>query len=505
MTGVKRKILSVSDKFKIIEELENGRSNSVVCKTHNLSTSTVSTIWKNRDKLRIAFEKNQSQVKKIRRCEKNDLDEALITWFKVKRSENIPINGPILKIQADKLADQLGYKGFICSDGWLNRFKNRHQIVFGKIVGEEGSVNKSDVSNWLQEEWPLIKSGYQPDDIFNADETALFYKLTPDKTFKFKGEKCVGGKHSKVRLTVLLCSNMTGTEKRKLLVIGKSRNPRCFKNVKKLPVKYTANTKAWMTSRIFEDEIRNWDCEMRKKKRNILLLVDNCRAHPVLENLTNVKVVFLPPNTTAKLQPMDQGVIHSFKVNYRRLMILQLLDCLEERKEFNPSVLDAIRLIDRGWDNVSSTTIKNCFKKSGIATIATEEVYEVEDDVPLSEWIRSADPKNVLNGYNMNDYVHADDDVLITESPTDEEIINEVKNTQISEIETESENEDDTMFENSVVSVRAAQDSLELLTKFSETNNVSDEFIKRLNSLKNCFDDFKYKNQKQATLDLFFK
>lgn len=173
MSSLKRKILSVNDKIKIIRELENGQSNSAVCKTHGLSASTVSTIWKNRDKLRTAFEQNKPQVKKIRLCEKDDLDKALIAWFKVKMSETIPvpINGPILKVQAEKFAEQLGYKDFVCSDGWLNRFKTRHQIVFGKISGEEGSVDNSGASDWLKNKWSLIKSGYEREDIFNADET----------------------------------------------------------------------------------------------------------------------------------------------------------------------------------------------------------------------------------------------------------------------------------------------------------------------------------------------
>ena len=62
----------------------------------------------------------------------------------------------------------------------------------------------------------------------------------PDKTFRVKGEKCIGGKLSKERVTVLVGANMSGSEKRKLLVIIKSKNPRCFKHVQNLPVKYNA-------------------------------------------------------------------------------------------------------------------------------------------------------------------------------------------------------------------------------------------------------------------------
>jgi hypothetical protein len=56
---------------------------------------------------------------------------------------------------------------------------------------------------------------------------------------------------------------------------------------------------------------------MRLRRRKILLLVDNAPVHKINENvrLTNVAVHFLPPNTTAHLQPCDAGIIKSFKVS----------------------------------------------------------------------------------------------------------------------------------------------------------------------------------------------
>lgn len=67
---------------------------------------------------------------------------------------------------------------------------------------------------------------------------------------------CVGqtfssGKKSKERITVLVGANMTGTEKLPLLVIGKSANPRCFKN-KNIPMKYEHNQKSWMTCKFLK-------------------------------------------------------------------------------------------------------------------------------------------------------------------------------------------------------------------------------------------------------------
>lgn len=58
-------------------------------------------------------------------------------------------------------------------------------------------------------------------EIFNADETELLYKMTPDKTLRVKEEKCSGWKMSKERSTVLVTVNLAGSFKSKLVVIGK--------------------------------------------------------------------------------------------------------------------------------------------------------------------------------------------------------------------------------------------------------------------------------------------
>lgn len=91
---------------------------------------------------------------------------------------------------------------------------------------------------------------------------------------------------------VLLATNLTCTEKPKSLVIGISKHPLCFKNVKTLPIDFRMNCKAWMIYAIFEAELRKWDGELRKQKRKLLQLFDNCSVHPKLEKLGNINLFF---------------------------------------------------------------------------------------------------------------------------------------------------------------------------------------------------------------------
>src|SRR5215469_1845088 len=106
-------------------------------------------------------------------------------------------------------------------------------------------------------------------------------------------------------------------EKRDLLVTGKSKNPRCFKGVRSLPVDYYSNANSWITSVIFNNWLVKWDLELKQK---IVLLVDNCTAHTNNSLLKNIKVIFLPANTTSLIQPCDKGNIRAFKAHYCREM-----------------------------------------------------------------------------------------------------------------------------------------------------------------------------------------
>ena len=121
-------------------------------------------------------------------------------------------------------AKELNITDFKASDGWLDRWKNRHNVVFRAISGEERSYAEEMTGSWAQTHIPTILSRYDLRDIYNADEFGLFYQQLPTKSFHLKGEQCAGGKFSKVRLTGLAAGNAAG-EKLAMFVIGKAEKP----------------------------------------------------------------------------------------------------------------------------------------------------------------------------------------------------------------------------------------------------------------------------------------
>nr|KAG5703044.1 hypothetical protein BaRGS_016205 [Batillaria attramentaria] len=239
----------------------------------------------------------------------------------------------MIQEKALQIARVVGNEEFKASNGWLESFLKRNNLTFGKQCGESGGVDTNTVDNWI-DRLPEICEGYAERDIFNVDETGYFYKATTDKTFFRKGQKCAGGKKSKERLTVMLCSNMTGDERERPMVIHRSAKPRCFKNIKtqNLPVIYNSNRKSWMTAALFEDWVRKFDRKMKAQGRRVLLFLDNATVHPKLTGLTNVKLQFFPPNTTSVLQPLDQGIIQALKLKVRRKQLQFIMDEMDKDK-----------------------------------------------------------------------------------------------------------------------------------------------------------------------------
>lgn len=209
------------------------------------------------------------------------------------------------------------------------------------------------MSSEVIEDWskrlPSICNGFSGEDIFNADETGLFF---PSRSMISKNESSHGIKVSKERITILLCCSQTG-EKIRPLIIGHSANPRCFRglNPAQLGVDYYFNKKAWMTAVIFIDWLRKLNNKFRAQNRKILLFIDNCSSHQVID-LTNITLVLLPPNTTSKLQPCDAGIIQVVKLHYRKIFLRKLLHkidvdqtCCAQDLVKSVNIMDAITWI----------------------------------------------------------------------------------------------------------------------------------------------------------------
>ena len=185
-----------------------------------------------------------------------------------------------------------------------------------------------------------------------------------------------------------------------------------------------------MDSILFEEWVREIDRRFTAEGKKIALVIDNCPAHSSIDNLVSVDLIFLPPNTTSKLQPMDQGVILSLKAYYKSLSVRKLIEAIEKNKplpEF--SILDAMRMLDVSWGKVTKEAVVNCFAKAGISKEKQVESLSEADD-PFKDLQEQLDKLAVHaleffpEGTTVADVASADDSVINTEPVmTDDEIL----------------------------------------------------------------------------------
>ena len=167
-----------------------------------------------------------------------------------------------------------------------------------------------------------------------------------------------------------------------------------------------------MTSDMFTTWLHLVNNKMKIQDRKILLLLDNCSAHPDLD-LSHVKLVFLPPRTTYHLQQLDAGIIQAVKMVYRKKLLRHLVLSMDDAKCASDlaecvnhvNVLDAIVWLRHAWDCLREETIVKCFSKCGVTTsIETSDTTDFEADALDDE------SQAVLGSTTLTEYVNLDSD-----------------------------------------------------------------------------------------------
>lgn len=327
---------------------------------------------------------------------------------------------------------------------------------------EKKDADSQAAEHWTTRVLPELLQKYTEDDVYNADEAGIYYRALPDGTLNFKSEK------TKDRVTALVCVNMTGTDKRKLLVIGKSRDPRSFRGKKSLPVTYKSSKNAWMTGDIFREWLQEFNRDMVRQRRKVLLLVDKCSAHPTeaAVGLSNVRMEFLPENMMPMIQPCGMGIIRNLKVLYRTGVVRKLVEDINSVSTATDlarklTMLDAIHLLSKAWKNVKMITIVNCYRKTGFLPeeVEAEEEIVVPDGMTREEFYK---------------YIDHDKDLECHRVPSDEEFIKD----ESSDIEESNEEETETgsgdLDDETPTSINGAKKCMEYIRRFLEENGCDD-------------------------------
>ena len=248
-------------------------------------------------------------------------------------------------------------------------------------------------------------------------------------------------------MSLLLCTNKTGTDKHKPLIICQSHRPTALKrwsiSIRQLGIEYYSNENGWMTAPIFQCWLKGWNEELIKQKHEILLLIDNAPSDIVDDSgYSNIKVQFLPPNTMSQIQPLDQGIIRVTKCHYRKMICELYLDGIENKLQAKQIMRDidfvvACQTLVKSWNLVTDDLITKCFtrcypclKEDGTAGDGGDDT----DDDNVNEVVPAPD-RNLWDNIQQvlqvcvpfEDYATADDAYDSSERVSEDQITDAVK------------------------------------------------------------------------------
>ncbi|XP_023214935.1 jerky protein homolog-like [Centruroides sculpturatus] len=524
----KHKTLTLRVKAEIIKKIDKGEKLTDLAKYYDVGRATIHDIKKNRDKIECYVNSSNfgsGDRQTLKSGDYPEVEEALYAWFLQQRNKHAPISGEIIRKKAKYFYKQITNKDdFRASEGWLTNFKKRHGIHFLSVTGDKlSSCDYAAVPPFVKKFQDKIDElGLVPDQVYSISESDLFWRLFSQNTLVCQaGEDVLRNKMSEDQITFMCCSNASGAHKLELLVIGKAKIPRAFKNAN-LPVIYKFQNCGCITQEVFTEWFHeNFVSSVKKflKKQNLpqkaLLILDNVPGHSNEDNLQSrddfVQVMFLPSNCNSILQPMDQNVIQLVKYHYKRNLLFNVIsqndNIIKFLKEMN--LKNVVFNIAYAWQNVSPDTIISSWKRlwpshplissrSKITESAERDNTVLNSDLQeaiaeLCERVNISSETTSVN--EVNNWLAGSDEENL-QITIDEETINNMKEDD----NTQDENMTDTMRNVHLEHCKEILSAFNTCLKWAEESNVKMEDIFTLKRLqeKAVMESFSVKRTKNA-------
>ncbi|CAI5481430.1 unnamed protein product [Closterium sp. Yama58-4] len=266
----------------------------------------------------------------------------MVRWISNAGPAGIPLTLQTIRDHVAVIASDLGKPPtFRCSVGWVRRALRRNGIRCHSAAGEAADQDMAAVRT-CKEKLPqlLLYLCVSPRDVYNFDETALFLSVLPRKTYG--RTRVAGRKIPKERLTLFT---------------------------------------------LFMEQL---NAAMVAEERHIIILLDNASSHVLktedaetedlfgfrTRSLSNLRLVFLPPNTTAFTQPLDQGLIAMTKARYRQHWLEAVVERWVEGgatanfARYKPNLRDVLAWLLDAWMNIGPRTIQRCWWRTECLPLA---------------------------------------------------------------------------------------------------------------------------------------
>ncbi|XP_052902129.1 jerky protein homolog-like [Anopheles moucheti] len=403
-------MLTIEQKISLIKRNDAGESPQDLAKRYHIGEQTARDIIKQRDKIWKFIQNCETSEGPVKRKSMKvssfeELDASMLSWYNESRAAGIPVTSAMCIEQAKYLHERMDLKrSFSASSGWLTRFKQRYGIagVYTHSKAKAGSSSSADKFCY-QFQQVIQNEEWLPDQIYNVDETGLYWNSLPSKT----------GTDTNVtneRITILCCTNATGTHKLDLTIIAKSKHPWNPKDEEfpQTAVNYYEAKGGWASKEIFQHWFQyKWIPEVRAYLTakilplRAILLLDTAPCHitdSALRSEDGCMIVrFMPTDVANLVQPMQQGIISLLKWNYRTDLLKQCQN--DDKYIMNRRIEDAVKELEAGWSKVNPQSIKSAWNK----LIPETEQYVVENEIiqtkQEADWSK-VNPQSIKTPWN---------------------------------------------------------------------------------------------------------
>jgi hypothetical protein len=353
-----------------------------------------------------------------------------------------------------------------------------------------------------------VAGEYPEDDIYNMDETGLYWKMLPSRGLL--SQHLPGVKKEKSRVSLGICVNATGSDRRPIWVIGKYKTPRALQGVSVTTMggRWRWNKKAWMNTTIMCEWLQEFYQHIGTV-RQVLLTMDNFSAHysaiEICPPPPNIRVCWLPANSTSRYQPLNQGIIQNLKAYYRRHWLQFTLQSIEEGNSVNSgmNIRLAIRWIIRSWHNqVSNTTIYNCFRKS---TLVSSPITLPTPIIPagLSElYTEVVRAGNIQDAMAISNFLNpAGEDDEEDEAVDQESILQDVLGEHLG-VENEEDAEEDEQPGEYIYTAKEAYNAVQVLINYTEhQDSLTADYLRVLERLETAVKGLQEQGRQQSPQD----
>ncbi|GET62198.1 tigger transposable element-derived protein 6-like [Rhizophagus irregularis DAOM 181602=DAOM 197198] len=444
----------------------------------NIKRPTISKILKDRERW-LSITNNTSSTYRHREVKYPSLEQALSIWVKQALSKNMILSDNILREKAKEFAQDL----------------NIAENAIGFSNGCEPLSTLPELRAELQE----LISKYDPNDVFNFDETGLFYRMTPNQTLASGPVSGTKKDYDIFRHWIKILDNKFRVQKWQVLIL--LNNASSHLEPKK---KEANNNELYNSDETSAAESSHAAKNKKGKKRAVSKSKKSRQLFDDLSQpleLTNITIKYLPPNTTSHLQPMDQGIINNFKVSNKfECYFLKL------------NLLEAINYLSDAWLDVSQNTISNCWAKAGILPsvnhvqreVASDQI-DMELDVEFEEIEELFEILPDIGTPFLDDidhYIKELEELPVEEFLDDKQIIEYVTKDSSEEVISDSEPELE------IISIKEAAQGLKTFITFftqqSDHSGFCSEDLKIFNKYSKLMNVKLFESKKQTSIDSFF-